>query len=414
MSHREYDVVIVGAGAAGLAAAIRCEESGLATLVIESDKKIGGRIRNDLINGFNLEKGFQVLIDSYEKAQELLDYSKLDLKKFAPGAIIFDSNGSYTISDPLRDLSSLPSTALSRVGSFSDKFKLLRLSKELRRLRLDEIFEGTRNSTLQYLREYGFSDRIIENFFRPFFGGVFLERDLATDASMFRFVFRNFSLGNACIPAQGMSQLPEQLRNKLTKTEIRLETTVKKVNHDPSVELSDGTVIRCSKLILACNPNQILKQIDQRQEWKRTTTMYFHSADSLPKMNAKIGLDARANSSINNFARHDEVIPDCAPKGRALWSVTTRRDEHESKVQKDLAHLLRVNKDQLEFLKKYDIPYALPIVERPKLSIPSEQTQVTEHIHLAGDYLTNSSIDGALRSGQAAAKAIAETLEIIS
>ncbi|MEM9051034.1 MAG: NAD(P)/FAD-dependent oxidoreductase [Bacteroidota bacterium] len=414
MSSVDYDVIIVGAGISGLSAALACEKSGLKTLILEADKNVGGRIQNDLIDGFNLERGFQVLIDSYEKAEELLDYDKLDLKKFAPGAIIFDSKGSYTISDPLRDISSLPSTAFSRVGTFSDKFKMLRLSKELQRLKLEELFEFKRLSTFDYLREYGFSNGIIENFFRPFFGGIFLERDLVTDAAMFRFIFRNFSNGSACIPAKGMNQLAQNLKNKLEKTEIRLETPVKSVNQDPAIELKDGTPISCSKVILACNPYSLIKQLEHHQKWKSTTTMYFSGSVSLPKMKAKIGLDARTSSSINNFARHDEVLPDCAPGGKSLWSVTVRGNENEEIVLRDLASLLKIATDQLTFLKSYDIQRALPVVESPKLTIPAEQTQVTEHIHLAGDYLTNSSIDGALRAGEAAAEAITETIELMA
>jgi phytoene dehydrogenase-like protein len=409
----QYDVIIVGAGVAGLVAAKKCEEAGLSTLLVEADEEVGGRIQSDRIDGFTLERGFQVLIDTYEKARELLNFEALDLQKFEPGAKIYDEEGSFSIADPLRKVSALPSTALSRVGSLSDKFKLLSLSKKLQSKSLTEVFEGKRQSTLDYLSDFGFSEKIIHNFFKPFFGGIFLESELSTDAAMFRFVFRNFSKGSACIPAKGMGEIPSQLKGGLKTTEIRLSTKVAKVNQDPSIELKDGTVIKTQKIIIACNPDYLLPQIDQPIVWNHTTTMYFGGEKSLPSMNRTIGLDARINSSINNFARHDEVVLQSAPSDRSLWSVTARGAQKQQEVQRDLAMLLNVQSDDLQFLKQYDIPNALPQVDSPALTLPPEQSMVTEHIHLAGDYLTNASTDGAMRSGEIAAMAVTETLELI-
>ncbi len=333
----QYDVIIVGAGVAGLVAAKKCEEAGHTTLLIEADREVGGRIQTDTIDGYTLERGFQVLIDTYEKAKELLDFEALDLKKFEPGAKIFGSKGSFSIADPTRKIAALPSTAISRVGSLSDKIKMLNLSKQLQTKTLNEIFEGERQTTLDYLKEFGFSDKIIENFFRPFFGGIFLERELSTDAAMFRFVFRNFSKGSACIPAKGMGEIPKQLKAKLKSTEIKLSTKIAKVNQAPSVELEDGSIITAKKIIIASNPDNLLTQIDHPIRWKNTTTMYFGGEKSLPSMNRSIGLDARLKSSINNFARHDEVVPQSAPSDRSLWSVTVRGNESPQVVKTDLA-----------------------------------------------------------------------------
>jgi len=414
MSKTDFDVIIVGAGIAGLVAAQQCEKAGLKTILIEADNHVGGRIQNEIVEGFNLEKGFQVLIDSYEKAQELLDYDLLDLKKFDAGAVVYDQRGSFIISDPLRNFSSLPFTALSRVGTLTDKFKILRLSTELKGTPLDQLFEGKNETTLSYLQKYGFSEQIIENFFRPFFGGIFLERQLSTSAAMFRFVFRNFALGSACIPSKGMMQIAHQLKDKLSNTKVLVKTKVKTIDHQPFVVLEDGQILHSKKLILACNPRPLLKQLDHQLAWKKTTTFYFQGSSSLPSMRKKIGLDARKNSTINNFARHDEVVPECAPKGKSLWSVTSRKDADAESIKRDLAALLDMKSDELQFLKNYEITHALPAVEQPKLSIPAEQTQVTDHIHLAGDYLTNSSIDGAMRAGEAAGRAISETINLLT
>lgn len=412
-NQNQFDVIIVGAGVAGLVAARKCEEMNYSVLLLEADQQVGGRVQTDQIDGFNLERGFQVLIDTYEKAKELLNFESLNLHKFQPGAKIYDERGSFSIADPMRKISALPSTALSRVGSFSDKLKMLSLSQKLQAQSLNEVFEGKRQTTLDYLKEFGFSEKIIQNFFKPFFGGIFLERELSTDAAMFRFVFRNFSKGSACIPARGMGEIPKSLKAGLRTTEIRLNTKIAKVNQDSSVELADGSIIKGNKIIIACTPDHLLPQIEHPIAWNRTTTMYFGGEKSLPSMNRTIGLDARVKSSINNFARHDEVVPQSAPSDRSLWSVTVRGAQKTEEVQRDLADLLNVQSDKLQFLKQYDIAHALPQVDSPALTLPPEQSMITEHIHLAGDYLTNASIDGAMRSGEIAAMAVSETLDLM-
>ncbi len=414
MGETQYDVVIVGAGLAGLTAALESESKGLKTLILEGSDRIGGRVRTDEIDGFLLDRGFQVLIDSYEKAREILDYSKLNLKRFAPGAKIFDEKGSFRIADPLRVPSATFSTLFSRVGTLKDKWKLYQLTKSLQKEKLNDLFPDDHQTTRHFLESYGFSNQIIERFFTPFFGGIFLERELTTSVNMFRFVFRNFSNGDACIPENGMGKIPEQLASRLSKTDIRLNQMVNSISQAPSVVISTGEEIRCKKLIIATNPDNLLGQISDPQEWKSTTTMYFSGSMSLPGMSRLIGLDARKKSSINNFARHDEISQSCVPKGKSLWSVTTRGDQKPRVVLKDLADLLGVSTGELNHLKTYQIPRALPVVKLPKLSVPAEQTQITSHIHLAGDYLTNASIDGAMRAGQEAGIAVSETLEATS
>lgn len=409
---QRYDVIIVGAGISGLTAALRCENAGYRTLLLESDSEVGGRVRSDKVDGFTLDRGFQVIIDSYEKAEELLDFQKLDLCRFAPGARIFDDKGSFKVADPLRRPADSISTSLSRVGSISDKWNILKLAKELQRKNLPDLFSDDGQSTMNYLRLKGFSDRMIENFFRPFFGGIFLERDLKTSSSMFRFVFRNFSLGHACLPAKGMGEIPLFIKSKLANTELRTNFKVKTIYHTPHVELEDGTRFACRKIILACNPEKLLPQLAHELRWNGTITQYFQSSKNAPAMKGMIGLDVRNSSPINNFARHDEISPELAPPDRGLWSVTLRTDSDPSDTAKALSQILKTKSGEFKFIRSYEIGHALPVVDRPKLSIPPEQTQITEHIHLAGDFLTNASIDGAMRAGEAAAVAVSETLEV--
>lgn len=408
------DVAIIGAGLAGLMAAISCEKAGYSVIILEATDRAGGRIKTDSKDGFLLDHGFQVLLSSYEKANSVFDMAALELGHFSAGASITDDRGSYPIGDPLRDSSLLFPMAFSRVGSLGDKFKMYQLTERLKKQTNEQVFEDDRLTTLEYLKSLGFSDKIIEHFFTPFFGGIFLERKLETPAAMFRFVFRNFALGSACLPSNGMQELPNQLLGKLKQTEIRFHAPVEKVDQSGVVTLKNGDEISAKKVIVACHPELVLPQMKDEQPFRHTTTMYFGGNASMKKMNRTIGLDARKNSPVNNYCRHDEVQPNCAPKGKSLWSVTVREDVNAQapEVAESLSELIGCQRKELTYLHSYFIKKALPIVASPRYDLPAEQTQIGPHIYLAGDYLLNGSIEAALRSGIRAAEAVTETLDL--
>ncbi|HKL02611.1 MAG TPA: NAD(P)/FAD-dependent oxidoreductase [Cryomorphaceae bacterium] len=413
MEKNAYNIAIIGAGLSGLAAAIRAEESGHKTIVIESSNKPGGRVKTDEIDGFLLDHGFQVLLSGYSKANEMFDIQALNLGYFGSGALITDDSGSFKVGDPLRDAGMLLPMIFSRVGSISDKFKMFKLTRELKSATESDVFSAS-GTTLDFLRRYGFSETIISRFFKPFFGGIFLERELQTPAAMFSFVFKTFSSGYAALPENGMQELSNQLAGRLKETSIRFNSRVESLNQDGVITLSDGTTINAKKIIVACDPRRLVPQIDQKLNYQHTTTVFFKGSDSLKEMKGLIGLDAKEKSTINNYARHDEVQPSVAPKGFSLWSVTTRRfREKEANVKRDLANLIGCAPDQLVHIKSYHIEKALPQIQSPVLDLPPEQTQLTSNIYLAGDYLVNASIDGALRSGCSAAEAVTETLDIV-
>ena len=403
----ELEIIIVGGGLAGLAAAVYCEKKGIPAILLEADNRLGGRIQTDDVAGFQLDRGFQVLLSSYEKANELIDIEALKVGNFMAGAVITDEKGTFRVMDPRRKGSRVIPMLFSRMGGFRDKLRLRKLTKRIKKMSWNEVFADDGMTAMEYLKDIGFTDSMLQSFFIPFYGGIFLENELSTPASMFRFTFKHFTSGVATLPAKGMGSIPQQLASRLKKTEIRLNAGVKRVLRGGIVEMQSGEELVASKIIVACDPRDILPDLAPGMTYRNTTTMYFSAEANLKKMGGTLGLDARSNSPINNYARLDEVVPHYAPVGKSLWSVTLRQHSQnpEDSVRTALAELVGSKPEDFRHLKTYHIDRALPVVQIPRRDIQASETKISDHLYLAGDHVVNASIDGALRSGQRAAEA---------
>ena len=206
------DVVVVGAGLAGLVCAAELTTAGLDVALLEAGDGVGGRVRTDLVEGFRLDRGFQVLLTAYPHARAHLDLAALDLRTFSPGAKIRTARGFATVSDPFRDPGRLPATLAAPVGSLLDKARIGLLRAQVRRGSVEDVWQRPEVSTAERLAGLGFSARMVDAFFRPFLGGVLLDRELTTSSRQFDFVFRCFSEGQVAVPAQGMQAISDAAR----------------------------------------------------------------------------------------------------------------------------------------------------------------------------------------------------------
>lgn len=404
-------IYIIGAGVSGLVAAIELERAGFIPVILESSGEIGGRIQTDQVDGFLLDRGFQILNTAYPEAIKYLDYSQLDLKMFDPGAVIFDGKESYIITDPLRNPLKIVEMAFSKVGTLLDKVRMFKLTQYLKKKSDEEIFNEPSFPTLQYLKQYGFSDLIINNFFKPFFRGIFLEKHLNTSSRMFEFIFKMFAVGNAAIPAKGMGEIPKMLKRQLSKTQIYFNSPVKQVE-GKSIHLTNGEIIECDRIIIATQPDLIMPQLQgQFPPAKKVINLYFSLQKSF-MARPIIGLLPGEGKLVNNLVFMSDVSDAYAPKDRSLLSVTvleTTLTEKEliKAVQAELEEISGVKAEYFKFIKSYYINYALPVVDDLKYSIPSTECKITDHVYLAGDYLLNGSINAAMTSGRIAAEAVA-------
>lgn len=401
----EAKVYIIGAGISGLISAIELEKAGFSPTIIEKTNSVGGRVKSDLIEEYLLDYGFQVLLTQYPAARRYLDYDKLQLQKFAPGAVIFKNGQSYKIGDPLRDPSFLWSTMTAAVGSISDKLKILKLSNQVKRTDLDTIFQEEEKTTLQYLKDYGFSQKIIDHFFLPFFSGIFLEPHLDTSCRMFLFVYKMFSEGNASIPKAGMQAIPNQLQGQLQKSKFLFNTSVKSID-DGQIHLVDGLNLDADMILIATDPTNILKTNKPKPtQWHACTTLYF-KAPSSTLQQAIIGLIADPNALVNNVHFPSDLQSQNNSKALLSATVVKAHQLNEAdlvkKVKAELATYCGIQ--DVEWIKSYVIEKALPKVKELKYRAAKTDIHFGGNVFLCGDHLANGSLNAAMESGQQAAE----------
>ncbi|TFJ86044.1 hypothetical protein NSK_002864 [Nannochloropsis salina CCMP1776] len=246
-----HEVVVIGAGVAGLVAAKTLAAEGKDVVVVEAANQVGGRVQTDEYKGFLLDRGFQVFIEAYPAVKRQLDYQALDLQSFWPGALVRADGGFHTVADPFRRPQDLIKGLLAPVGSLGDKFKvgLLRVQATLTPLRA--IFDSAETDTLTHLsKTKGLSPAIIERFFTPFYQGIYLAPLAEQSSRMFDFVFRMFAEGGISLPARGIRAVPEQLAATLPKGSLQLGVAALRVGRG-FVELSDGRVLGAEAVVVA-------------------------------------------------------------------------------------------------------------------------------------------------------------------
>ena len=413
MKKQDYKIYIIGAGVSGLIAARVLEDGGYSPVVIEATDRVGGRVKTDLVEGYQLDHGFQVLLTAYPAAQKYLDFEALELQQFLPGATIFNNGKAKTIGDPLRNISLLIPTLFSGIGRFSDKLKILKLNMLLSKTSLSEIFEKDEKTTLQYLIDFGFSEKMIAQFFTPFFAGIFLESKLENSSRMFEFVYKMFGEGFAALPKAGIEAIPKQLKDNLKRTKFKFNTKVKSVE-DSKIWLADGTELESDFTIIATEASALVSQLkDQKNEWKSCNTLYFETGSRTIEK-PLIGLISNKDALINNIFYHGSLESNSVGK-KELLSVTVVKEHNLSdealkmRVQKELEQHCGVEAPR--FIKQYFIPKALPKLHGIQYEMHPSETRLSKGVFLAGDTLLNSSLNAAMISGERSALGVLQTIE---
>ncbi len=403
------EVLVVGAGLAGLACARHLLDAGVDVQVVDAADAVGGRIRTDEVDGFLLDRGFQVLLTAYSEPRALVELGDLALQPFAPGSLIRWEGETHRLVDPWRDPLGGMASAFSPVVPMGDKLKVASLRSELLGTEPDVCLEDDGRTTLEYLRQRGFGDAIVERFFRPFLGGVFLDRELATAAGVFRYLFRCFSEGDTALPARGMQALPEAVARPLGER-VRLGVRVESVGAD-GVVLEGGARATAERVVVATDGADAVALLGgDAVPHHHTVTTYF-AAPEAPVQDALLVLDGDGRGPVNHLAVLNRVAPTYAPQGRHLVAASgvgpaaDDADAFPGLAVAQLREWFGDGVDRWELLRTYRIPRALPRTPPGELGRRPSAIR-RDGVVVAGDWLAFGSIQGALASGRAAAEAV--------
>lgn len=362
-THQATTVAVVGAGVSGLLCARTLAAEGVDVLVLEASDGIGGRVRTDAHDGFLLDRGFQVFIEEYPAVRRQLDFTKLGLKQFRPGALVWAENGLCTVADPFRRPQDILAGVVAPVGSLLDKVLvgMYRLQSEF--WSVPDLFTRDEKTTYELLRnKLGLSDVMIDRFFRPFYQGIFLAPLEQQSSQMFEFVFHMFAKGAASLPARGLQAVPDQLAEGLPRGAIKLSSPVQSVASG-LVVLADGSRVKCDTVVVATEGPVAAKLINaavvdargQRQMGansntandddeglaagrvnvgtmiepptdRASTCLYFSFDGEAPVTDPILVLNGEGGATldrpVNNVCFPSAVQASYAPKGKTLASVT--------------------------------------------------------------------------------------------
>ncbi|MDA9656609.1 FAD-dependent oxidoreductase [Candidatus Marinimicrobia bacterium] len=396
MVNKKTDIVIIGAGIAGLACAMKLKKNNRNFIIIEQSDRVGGRVGSIKENEYIFDLGFQVYNTEYYKTNSLLNLKELKLKVFKPGASIYNGRRFEILSDPFRDPSTILETFFSGMTTFKDKIKILTLKRALSSYCISED-QSEDMTTLKYLKSYGFSNKIINGFFKPFFSGIFLENQLETSSKFFKNVFSNFNKGYAAVPVNGMQAIPDQMVKNLNPHNLLLGNKVIEAKNPEKIVLENNEIIEAKYMVLTGGSNSLVN--NHIVEFNSVRTFYFSSRVKV-KHSKYINLFPY-DSLINNIAILSSVSENYSPEGNTLFSITIiesdlSKSELIDIIQDKLSTYYGDEKSNYIFMKEINIKQA---TIKQKTGYFDLKIEDKKNILFAGDYTTYGSIEGAVVSG---------------
>jgi phytoene dehydrogenase-like protein len=399
--------------------------------LFEALDALGGRVRSDRVDGFTLDRGFQVYLDAYPEGKRQLDLESLRLRPFSPGGLIWTGRARERFADPLRMPRHAWASLVSDVGSLSDKLRVLALRSDVRKCSPDKLRERPAVTTIERLRRFGFSDRIIERFFRPFYAGVFLESDLTTSSRVFDYTFRMFSDGRATLPENGIGAIAQQLADRLEPATARLHSPVKAVAHRLVIPeagepmLADAIVIatdsrnasRLSGGLIATASRESDQQAEATADGPSTTCLYY-AAPTSPLREPTLLLNGSGHGRVNHLCVPSDVSSSYAPAGRSLVCVNLigiakeNDDAIDALVRVELREWFGEAATAWQLLSVYRIRHALADQTVAGTSEPARRVRLRAGLYICGDHIEGPGINGALASGRRCAEAIIEDLSV--
>ena len=402
-------MLIVGAGMAGLACALTLHRSGVQFLLFDRDEKVGGRVQTDEIDGYRLDRGFQVLLTAYPEAKRFLDYETLELQSCYSGSRVWYDGKFHQVTDPFRHPFYGVCSIFNPIGSFFDKLRvgMLRLGLKSTRHMPDDL------STIEALQELGFSCSMIDRFWKPFMRGVFLENDLSTSIRKFEETFRLFAQGETTLPRRGIGEIPRQMANQLPAEQLKLGHSVSEV-YPQEIKTKDGKSWEGRAVVLATDfesADRLLELDSKSRNWNSVDCLYYSfPVSDLPVKKPILHLNGSGQGPINNLS-FVSSLTDCSPQGKELLSVSVighkdrKIEDLEFEVSQQLIKWFGSRAKNWKNIKFYRIKHAVPIC----VDTSQEQKQIN-NIYRCGDYFGLPSIDSAMKSGREVANNLLKRL----
>lgn len=414
-------VVVIGAGLSGLVCARRLHQAKVPVILLEKQDAIGGRIQTDIVDGFRIDRGFQVMFDAYPHAKLELNFADLKFQKFEPGALVWDGNRFREI-----HREQIIESVVSRLVPFQDLIRTFEFSQGIASKSVSEILASEESSTLDFARAAGFSNAYIDNFLRPFYGGIFLDRSLSDSSRLFEFYWKMLSEGNTVVPAQGMGAITDQIAGDLGAVEIRTNADVDHIVQEngrcEGVRLKNGETIHASTVVVATDATTAcrLTGVPMPTKFKPCTTITY-AANEAPTDRPILLLNGTNTGAVNHVAVVSNVSKALAPAGQHLVSATLPSNPQgdELTLAKEIRYQLRswfpdANTESWRTLAVHRVANAQLATPPGTLAqFPGNQSAI-ENLIFAGEYTSYVGIDGALKSGEAAAKLILNAMEPVS
>ncbi len=407
----QVDVVIVGAGLAGLACARTVADAGVSVAVLEASDGVGGRVRTDEVDGFLLDRGFQILLTAYPEVERQLDLGALDLQRFDPGSRVWTGRRIDRVADPLRQPEASFATLRADVGSLGDKARIALLRQRLVGADPVDLLRAADRTTADDLAARGFTPRMVERFFRPLVGGIQLDVDLATSARMFDVIFRTLAVGDAAVPAAGMGAIPAQLAARFPQGVVRLGARVDAVD-GTTAHIADGPAVAGQALVVATEGPAAAELIGVRNPGSKSVSALWYAAPEPPVRGRSIVLDGSGSGPAANVAVLSEVAPSYAPDGRALVVAACPGDlraDLDGHVRQQLGSWFGADEVAGWQLLRHDrIAHGQPRADVP--FSPKRRVDLGDGRFVAGDHRDTPSIQGALYSGRRCGEAVLAAL----
>jgi phytoene dehydrogenase-like protein len=410
---RDTDVVVVGAGLAGLVAARTLVAAGLDVVVLEASDAVGGRVRTDRVDGYLLDRGFQLYNPGYPEGRRQLDHEALRLRRFTRGVVLRHRGRAVRIGDP-REVPGWSWNALrAPLGSPRQRAALGRYLYRCATRRPSELTHQVDRTAHAALLMEGISPDAVDHLLQPFLSGVFLEPELHTSRRFLDVVVRSLIRDTPSVPADGMQSIPEQLASHLPTGTVHLNDRVVEVA--PGTARAESTSWRARAVVVATDPPTAQRLVPRLpQERMNGVTTWYHATSDLGLADGRpvLHIDGDHDGPVVNTVVISHAAPTYAPEGRALVASSVLgvggAADDERAVLRHAALLYGTSTESWETVGVYPVPDALPGMSPPHDL--RRAVVIDEGLYVAGDHRDSGSIQGAMVSGRRTAQAVISRL----